>query len=310
MGAQQSNFNAGPNYAAAALLAAVVLFTGCASMKPSPGLETVLRPPLPNLQALPGASALIPSNHRDWDPNLAVLSDATIEGDQVTVRNVRNTSYITETDYLIAHEDRSFKLSDLQTVDFILVPFANAPALAHTMLSFGLKNGQYICVSAEVRTERNEVYSPVAGAMRQFELMYVVATERDLLRLRVEHRKADVYIYPARATQLQVQTLFVDVMRRVNQLAGTPEFYDTLTNNCTTAIVRHINAMAPGRIPADIRVLLPGYSAKMAYDLGLLDTQLSFAETTLRVHANQRVLDHRDARDFSVKIREHPPLKP
>ncbi len=295
--------------AAAALLVFACWMTGCANLRPAPEIETVLRPALPAVESLPGASVLSPSNHRDWDPNLAVLADATIDGDDVTIRNVRNTSYITETDYLIKHEDRQFKLSDLETVDFILVPFADAPALAHTMLSFGLKNGQYLCVSAEVRLERDEVYSPVTGAMRQFELMYVVGTERDLFRLRVEHRKADVYIYPAKATPQQVQTLFVDVMRRVNQLAGQPEFYDTVTNNCTTAIVRHINALAPGRIPADIRVLLPGYSARMAYDLGLLDTKLSFEETTSRVLANRRILAHRDDRDFSRKIRQHAPLR-
>jgi len=277
-------------------------------MTPSPAMETVLRPPLPALDALPGVSALQPSNHRNWDPNLAVLSDVTIERGDVTIHNVRDTSYITETDYVLQYKDQRFRLADLQSVDFILVPFNDAPALAHTMLSFGLRNGERICVSAEVRLEQGEVYSPVAGAMRQYELMYVVATERDLLRLRVEHRDAQVYIYPARATPQQVQNLFVDVMRRVNQLAGRPEFYDTVTNNCTTSIVKHINTLAPGRIPTDVRVLLPGYSAKLAFDLGLLNTEVSFEETTRRVHANARILAHREARDFSTKIRQHEPL--
>ena len=187
--------------------------------------------------------------------------------------------------------------------DFIVVPFKDAPNLAHTMLSFGFDDGHYLAVSVEVRLEEGESYSPVKGALRQYEIMYVVADERDLIQLRTQHRKADVYVYRTRATPDQARSLLMDMMQRVNQLAEKPEFYNTFTNNCTTNIVLHINHLRPGRVPYDIRVLLPGQSDRLAYDLGLLDTKVSFEETKLAARVNNLAEIHRDHPDFSQLIR-------
>ena len=134
-------------------------------------------------------------------------------------------------------------------------------------------------VSVEIRKERGEAFNPMKGLLRQYELMYVVADERELILRRVLFDLCDVYVYRTPAKPEQARALFCDVMRRVNKLADRPEFYDTLTNNCTTNIRNHINRLEPDEVPYDYRVLLPGYSDRLAYDLGLLATDRSFEET-------------------------------
>jgi hypothetical protein len=139
--------------------------------------------------------------------------------------------------------------------------------------------------------------------MRQFELTYVVADERDVVLLRTAHRKVDVYLYRSTATPAQAQALLKDMLARANGLAKQPEFYDTITNNCTTNIVDHINRLAAGRAPADVRVMLPGLADQYAYDLGLIDRTLPFAETKRRARINDLADRYQNAPDFSQKIR-------
>jgi len=250
---------------------------------------------------------LKPSNDRDWAPDQAVLPSAEFHGERVTVHNIRNCKYFSAKDYLVRHYDKTYDLNDLETVDFIVAPFPEIPSLAHTMLSFGFAGGEYLAVSVEIRKERGESFAPWKGFLRQYELMYVVGDERDLVALRTNHRLEDVYIYRARATPEQARELLMDVMRRVNELAESPEFYHTLANNCTTNIRRHINHLAADRVPYDYRVLLPGYSDRLAYDLGLLETDDSFEATKRRARVNYRAYLYRDDPQFSAKIRRCSP---
>jgi hypothetical protein len=273
-----------------------------AASVPATGMPAATSPAQP-AQPLVTAYPWEPSHRRIWKRDLAVLPYAEFQDDKVTVHNVRNTDYITESDYLLRYDNRSYDLDEVEAVYFVVVPFAETPALAHTMLSFGFADGRYLGISVEVRLEEHESYSPVLGAMRQFEIMYVVADERDLVLLRTEHRKCDVYVHKARVTPEQARALFVDMLRRVNDIHQRPEFYDTITNNCTTNIVRHINQLAPGKIPNDYRVLLPGYSDELAYELGLLDTSLSLDETRRRARITDLAHQHKDDPDFSNKIR-------
>jgi hypothetical protein len=244
-----------------------------------------------------------PSNHRVWRQDLAVLSHAEWEGDRIKIYNVREFIYQSDDDYVVKYSDRTYDLQQLESVDFIVVPFKNTPSLAHTMLSFGFTDGEHLGVSVEARLEGGEQYSPVKGAFRQFEVMYVVADERDLIARRTRHRGNDVYLYKTVATPQQARKLFLEVMGRANKLAVEPEFYDTFTNNCTTNIVRHINQLRPGRIPLDLRVLLPGFSDRLAYDLGLLKTEGSFEETRRRARVNERANRHLESTNFSASIR-------
>jgi hypothetical protein len=244
-----------------------------------------------------------PSHNRNWSPDQALLPYAVFHGQRVHVHNIRNCAYQSDQDYVVNYYDRAFDLNQLESVDFLVVPFQGVPSLAHTMLSFGFADGEHLGVSVEARLEEGETYSPILGSLRQFELMYVVADERDVVKLRTTYRGDDVYLYRARATPEQARMLFLDVMERVDKLASTPEFYNVFTNNCTTNIVRHINHVAPGKVPQSMKILLTGHSDRLAYDLGLLDTTLSFDEARRRAKVSDVARQCSNAPDFSERIR-------
>lgn len=251
-----------------------------------------------------GCKTINPSNDRAWTPDQAILPTAEFRGNLVKVHNVRYCDYRSDEDFTVRYDERVFDLDEIHSVDFIVAPFPDQPQVAHTMLSFGFDDNEHVAVSVEIRKELGERYSPVNGALRQYELTYVVADERDVIRLRTDQWLQDVYLYRTKATPKQARQLFLNVMRRVNKLAEEPEFYDTLTNNCTTNIVDHINELAPNRIPFDHRIVLPGLADEYAYDLGLIDSPYSFARTKRRAKINSLAYRFRDAPDFSEKIRQ------
>lgn len=282
-----------------ATLFLLALAAGCKATSVNGSADDVVG----SVSSAPVEDSLFPSNHRDWSPDLAVLPYAEFHGDVVTVRNIRNCAYESDSDYVVEHYDRSFDLRQIQSVDFLVVPFLSAPSLAHTMLSFGFADGRQLGVSVEARLEQGETYSPFLGSLRQYELMYVVADERDVIVRRTLHRATDVYLYPTVATPQQAREMFVDVMRRVNKLYVEPEFYDTLTNNCTTNIVRHVNRLRPGKVPYDPRVFFSGLSDQLAFQLGLIRAQGTFEQTRQRANITQRANRFADRSDFSVRIR-------
>lgn len=251
-----------------------------------------------------------PSNDRDWAPEMATLPYVIADpnGSTLTIKNIRNSRYVTADDFIVQHYDRTIELKDIQTADYIVAPFNSAASLAHTMLSFGLTDGTFIVVSVEVRKERDEEYSAVRGLGRKFELIYVVGDEKDLIRIRTGHKDTAVYVYPTVAQPDHAQALFVDMMTRVNKLAVEPEFYNTLTNNCTTNIKTHVNRIAGNRLKYDWRVLLPAHSAKYAYDLGLLDNTIPFEDLQALALVNDLADQHYDAPDFSERIRGRRPV--
>jgi hypothetical protein len=305
------------------LLLVAMWAAGCAAVRPQqqagqPATASLasyladIAPPkleLPNWQAPQLDLSLFdpgqrkPSNDRDWIDEQKVLAQAEIEGDKVLVHNVRNAQFFSYRDCVVDYYDKTYDLSKIKTVDFVMVPFADNRAIAHTLLSFGFEGGDQVGVSVEVRLEKGESYGATVGLLGQFELIYVVADERDLLPVRPEYRHVDVLLYRSTATPAQAKALFVDVMKRVNQLHDHPEFYDTLRNNCTSNIVRHINTLAPGRVPYDYRVLLPGYADSLAYELGLIDNSLPFAEVRRRARIGDLILEYKDDPRFSSRIR-------
>jgi hypothetical protein len=220
---------------------------------------------------------------------------------------VRFCRYFDEDDFVVEYEDRKYNLSDLRGVDFFMIPFKDTPRLAHTMISFEFQPPegppQYLAVSIEIRKEKGETYAAWKGSARQYELLYVLADERDVVELRTNHRGEDVYLYHSTATPAQAQLLLVDVLARTNQLASKPEFYNTFTNNCTTNIRSHVNDLAPGQVPYDYRVLMPGYSDQLAYDEGLIEHQGTFEETKAKAYLNPKALAAANRDDFSQLIR-------
>lgn len=258
------------------------------------------------LLALAGCRVLgdRPSNFRDWSPDQAVTPYAEVDGDLVRVYHIRNCTYLSEDNYVVNYYDKTYDLSQIRTVDFIVIPFKNIPAVAHTMVSFGFEGDDYLAVSVEIRKEKGENYSMIGGFIDKFELMYVVGDERDLVKLRTNFRNDDVYVYRAKAGPEQVRALFVDMMKRTNKLANEPEFYNAITNNCTTNIYQHINDVAPGAVPYGYQILFPGYSDRLAFSLGLLDTKASsFEEARRQANVSEIARRYGDSPDFSTLIR-------
>jgi len=238
-----------------------------------------------------------------WRADMLILPYVEFRGDEIVLRNVRNCVYRTESDYDVRHYDMRFRLDAVRTVDFLVVPFKESDLLAHTMLSFGLDDGRHFIISVEARIGQDQDYSAVAGTTRQFPLMYIVGDERDLILLRARVRQVDVHLYRGRAEPQQVQDLLVDMLARVNKLQQQPEYYDTLTNNCTTNLVQHVNKLRPGRIPYDWRVLLPGHSDRLAYELGLLEVQGPFEVARASSRINELALAYANDPEFSKRIR-------
>jgi hypothetical protein len=246
---------------------------------------------------------LTPSNERDWQPEVARLAYATIDGDMVTVHNVRNFDYRTETDFTPAYYDRTYDLKKLDSGDLVAV-YWMGPAIAHLFLSFGFGDDR-LAISIEARKEKGEGYSSAKGFFRQYELYYVVADERDVVRVRTNYRKdppEDVYIYPLRAPPENLRRVFLEYMRKMNALREHPEFYNTLTTNCTTAILMNTR-VNPESLPLSWKVLVSGYTPAYVYESGRMDRSLPFEERKRRSLVNAAAQAADQAPDFSQRIR-------
>jgi Domain of unknown function (DUF4105) len=248
-----------------------------------------------------------PLNERDWSADQERTASAVISGDSVQIQNVRNTRYRSTTDYDVRWENRTYDLQKLESVWFIVEPFANWRGPAHTFLSFGFGSSgggdEYVAISVEIRKEKGESFSPLAGLLRQYELIYVVGDERDLIGLRANHRNDDVFLYKVRTTPEKMRALFTSMLNRANQIVQRPEFYNTLTNTCTSNIVDHIDVIAPGRIPFSYKTYLPAYSDDLTYDLGLIDTSLPRNQYRAAHQINTLARLHADSAAFSRAIR-------
>ena len=244
-----------------------------------------------------------PSNDRLCALDQEILPFAEFEGDVIHVKNIRNFRYQSRDTYVPDYYDKTVLISDIESVDYIVEPLASVAA-AHTLLSFGLKDGSRIAISVEIRKEVGEEFSPFKGIFEEYEIMYVVVDERDALTLRAVYRDNPVHIYPTVASKEAVQQLFVNMMQHATALKDAPEFYNTLTNTCATKIADHINEIVPSRVTWDYRILLPKNSDVLAYELGFIDNNVPLAELRQTYLANERIKANIDHPNFSVIIRE------
>ena len=244
------------------------------------------------------------SNDRGWQPDVAQVPYADVNGDRITIHNVRNFAYRTETDFTPRWETRTFDLSKLDSVDLIAVYWAGK-AIAHIMVSFGFGGKDYLAVSIETRKEKGESYSTLAGFFRQYELYYVVADERDVVGVRTTYRQPqeDVYIYRVKGPLKNARRVFLDYLKAMNELRERPGYYNTLTTNCTTTILMHTR-MNPESPPLSWKILLSGYLPDYLYELGRLDTSKTFPELEKLSHVNARAHAAGGDAAFSRRIRE------
>jgi hypothetical protein len=250
--------------------------------------------------------SLAPSNERDWQANVARLPWAEIDGDIVTVHNIRNFDYRSETDFTPAWYDKSFDLRKLEGVDLV-TSYWMGPDIAHVFVSFAFAGGEHLAVSIETRTEKGEGYSTIRGFFRQYELYYVVADERDVVRLRSNFRRdppEDVYVYRLKGALERGRRFFLEYMNQINALKAKPEFYNTLTTNCTTNIWMN-SRVNPEHVPFSWKILASGHVPEFLYEHGMLEASdlLPFGEIQRRAHINSRAQQAGLASDFSQRIR-------
>ena len=249
-----------------------------------------------------------PSHDREWRPEVAVMPRAFIDGDRIRITGVRNFDYRSRNDFTVRYEEREVLLSHLTALDFYVSYFTQGP-VGHTFASFIFDNAPPLSISIETRPEIGEGFAPVASLFKQFELIYVVGEERDLVGVRTNHRREAVYLYRLNTSPDDARRLLLVYLDRINELADRPEFYHLLTNSCTINIVRYANAAGrTGRL--DIRHVLNGLADSYLYRSGRMDTTLPFDDLRRRSLINDAAQAADGAPDFSQRIRANLPTIP
>jgi hypothetical protein len=247
-------------------------------------------------------STVRPSNDRVWQPDVARPPHTQLHGDRLTIHNVRNFDYRAETDFTERWETRTYDLAQLDRLDFFM-SYWGSPSIAHTIMSWAFRDGQHLAISIETRKEVGETYSAIAGFFRQYELYYVAADERDVIRLRTNYRGENVYLYPLRTPRDRARRALLEYAEAMNLLAMGPEFYNAGTGNCTTTIRTNLERMGVS-MPFDWRFLLNGYLNELLYERNVIDTSrpLDVVKASSWIDARARAADQ--APDFSDRIRE------
>ena len=248
-------------------------------------------------------NTLSPSNDKEWAVDTARIPYAEINGNKLTMHNVRNFDYRSETDFTERWETRYYDLSKLKSVDLFL-SYWGSPHIAHTIMSWGFENGDQLAVSIETRKDKTQEYSAIKGFFKQFTLAYVAADERDLIRLRTDYRKEDVYLYRFENAPLsRARALLESYIKHMNHLKDKPAFYHALVLNCTSAITLHTQAINPDTLPTDWRLIANGHLDELLYDLKRIRTDMPFSELRQLSHINQRA-GNLQGKSFSQGIRE------
>lgn len=246
-----------------------------------------------------------PSHDRPWRAEVAVLPRAVIDGDRVRITGVRNFEYRSVDDFTARYVERELSLAHLTSVDFY-ISYWQRRVVAHTFVSFNFDNAPPVCISIEARPEQGEAFAAIPSLFKQFELIYVVGEERDLVRVRTEYRNEEVYRYPLVVSSAAAQRLFLVYLDRINGLADRPEWYHLLKNNCTINIARYANAAGrEGRF--DIRSIINGWADRALYDAKLVDGSMPFDELRQRSRIDEIAREVGDAPDFSRRIRSSAP---
>jgi hypothetical protein len=242
-----------------------------------------------------------PSNNRDWVKDMTVLSGADIANDIVILDNVRNNKYRSTTDFDVEYYQGKYDVKKLNKVYLVTDPFGKLAS--HTMLSFEFSDGQRVVMSVEIRKEVGETFENFKGMFRGYELYYVWADEKDVIKLRTNYRLDNVYMYELDMAPENVQKLFIEAMHRTNQLKETPEFYNLLVNNCTTNIANMLQIVYKKPIIVDWRYLAPAYAEGLSMKYGLIKGS-SIEEVRKNHNISPSALKCGDCLNYSEAIRQ------
>jgi hypothetical protein len=247
-------------------------------------------------------SQLAPRSDRDWTPDVARLPRATIEGSRITIENVRNFDYRSDTDFTERWETRTYDLDKVRSFDMFLT-FWGPTLIAHTIASWEFEDSPPLAISIETRKEKGESYDALRGFFRQYELYYVVADERDVIGVRTNFRGERTYLYRIRTSPEAARAMLFDYLKEINRLAEHPTWYNALIHNCTTSIRHHGQHIGQAR-SWDWRILLNGRLDELGYEREWIDTSLPFPEIKARSEITEKAKAAYAESDFSSQIRE------
>jgi len=242
----------------------------------------------------------------DWQEHLATPSTAEFSGDLVTVKNVRNYRYgPTEADMHAGYYDKTYDLTQIKKVWYITEPFNENEEVAHTFVSFEFNNGDFLAITIEARKLKGQDYSIWKGLISTYPLIYVAADERDVVMLRANLRKDNVYAYPVKLEKPEnARLLLLDMLERMNELLVKPDWYNTLFANCTSSIAGHVNNLTPGRISKfSWELWLTASADELALEHGLLDTELSIIDARKKFLITPKSQEIGDVPTYSKDIR-------
>lgn len=243
----------------------------------------------------------------DWQPALAVLSTAEFHGNLVTVKNVRNFRYNkSESNPIPSFYDKTYDLNKLAKVWFITDPFKGLAIAAHTFVSFEFSNSDFLSITIEARKTKGQTYDLFKGILRTYPLMYIAADERDAVLVRANIDQDDLYMYPAKlGNQENAKILLTDMLEKMNSLKLHPEWYNTITANCTSQIAWHINKLFPGRLPRIAwQTQFSGYADALALKQGLLDTNLTLEQARQKFRITEISQKIDDVPNYSALLRQ------
>lgn len=252
--------------------------------------------------------AIPPRQDRDWQVDVARTPTAELRGDRLTIHGLRNFDHRSEEDFTERWESRTFDLAKLRGLD-LFISFWGSPLIGHTIMSWEFDDGRHLAISIETRKEKGESYSAVRGFFRQFELYYVVADERDVIRLRTNFRGEQVYLYRLATPPEEARALLLAYVEEFNRLALSPKWYNAVTHNCTTTIRLHVRQTGT-RNPWSWRILVNGYADELLYMRGLVNQDFPFPELKARSLVSERARGAGAAGDFSARIRSGLPPRP
>ncbi|WP_426238771.1 DUF4105 domain-containing protein [Pararhizobium sp. DWP1-1-3] len=251
-------------------------------------------------------NAIPASNNRDWADEVAHIVSGVVNGPEVTLANVRNFDWRSPADYTVHWENRTYNLDKLASVD-LLLSYWSSPAIAHTLVSFGFEDGQFVTFSVEIRKERNESFSEVGGFFKEFEMSVIAADERDIVGVRTNIRKEDVYLYRLNIPKPAMRSLFLSYVDTANGLNETPQYYNTITANCTTIVFAMINHIVSGALPLDYRLIFSGYLPSYIIDVNGFTPGFTLKQLQSGGAISARAQASAIGPDFSRRIREGVP---
>ncbi len=247
-------------------------------------------------------SQLRPSNDEIWADDVAQMTTGRVQGNQVTLYNVRNFDWRTETSYTPRWETRSYDLEQLRSVDMIM-SYWSMRAIAHMLISFGFEDGRHVVFSVEIRRQKSQQFSEIGGFFKEFELSIVAADERDVIRVRTNIRGEDDYLYQLQMPVAAMRSLFLAYVEEANELAKSPRYYNTVTVNCTTLVYQMMNRIV-GHLPLDYRLLLSGYLPEYVYQVHGLNRHYSIEQLRALGRITVRAKQADRSADFSAAIRQ------